>query len=164
MSADQTKLSDPQDSPVYRSPLETRSAASRSRDLRPGLIIAARDKHRLDLLLDSAAAERSWEATYFLAAELDRAKVVEARQVPPQVVTMNARVRYRDESGGQIREAVLVYPGDELDAPDHLSVLTLKGALLLGLSEGQSMYRANGTGPGTGVTVLKILSQPALEH
>jgi regulator of nucleoside diphosphate kinase len=74
-----------------------------------------------------------------LAEELDRADIVPLEHVPDDVVTMHARVRYLDETTGDTREVMLVYP-DEADASQgRISVLSPVGAALLGLAAGQSI-------------------------
>ena len=74
-----------------------------------------------------------------LHAELDRAIVVPADAVPPDVVTMNSRVRYVDEHSGVCREIELVYPENADIADAKVSVLAPVGTALLGLEVGQSI-------------------------
>ena len=50
-----------------------------------------------------------------LAPELDRADIVPFRAVAPDVVTMNSRVAFEDETTGEFRIVTIVYP-DEADA------------------------------------------------
>jgi regulator of nucleoside diphosphate kinase len=74
-----------------------------------------------------------------LQAELDRADVLPAAEVPEDVVTMHSKVSYVDESNGERRRVTLVYP-EEADVPaGRISVLAPVGAALLGLSRGQSI-------------------------
>jgi len=49
-----------------------------------------------------------------LEAELDRADVLLAAEVPDDVVTMYSRVPYLDQTTGERRSVTLVYP-DETD-------------------------------------------------
>lgn len=82
-----------------------------------------------------------------LAEELDRADIVAPEHVPDDVVTMHAQVRYVDESTGEQRSVVLVYP-DEADASHgRISVLSPVGAALLGLATGQSIEWTFPNGP-----------------
>ena len=71
-----------------------------------------------------------------LERELRRAIVVSDEAVPPDVVTMGARVVYSDETAGERHTALLVYPW-QARGPGALSVLTPAGTALLGLSVGQ---------------------------
>jgi regulator of nucleoside diphosphate kinase len=93
------------------------------------LIISDKDYIRLARLENSA----------LLAYELSRAYVVPADQVPTNVVSMNARVTYLDESNGLRREVELVFPEDANVEHGKISVLSPVGLALLGLREGQSI-------------------------
>ena len=63
-----------------------------------------------------------------LEAELDRADVLRAAEVPDDVVTMHSRVRYLDETTGERRSVTLVYP-DETDVErGRISVLAPVGS------------------------------------
>jgi regulator of nucleoside diphosphate kinase len=78
-----------------------------------------------------------FENNSLLKNELNRADVVPADQVPPNVVGMNSRVTYLDENNGISREIELVYP-EEADWKDgKISVLAPVGLALLGLSVDQ---------------------------
>lgn len=72
-----------------------------------------------------------------LRAELERAIVVEADDMPAGVVTMYSHVRYRDEHTGESRHVQIVYPEDADVARGRISVLAPVGAALLGLETGQ---------------------------
>jgi regulator of nucleoside diphosphate kinase len=74
-----------------------------------------------------------------LEAELDRADVLHAADVPNDVVTMHSRVRYLDETTGERRSVTLVYPHETDVASGRISVLAPVGSALLGLSEGQTI-------------------------
>jgi regulator of nucleoside diphosphate kinase len=94
-----------------------------------------------------------------LAEELDRADIVPLEHVPDDVVTMHARVRYLDETAGDTREVMLVYP-DEADASQgRISVLSPVGAALLGLAAGQSIEWDFPNGPRR--LRVEAVSQPA---
>ena len=47
-----------------------------------------------------------------LAAELEPAVGVEPYRIPPDVVTMDPRVRFEDKSTGEIRDVTIVFPSD----------------------------------------------------
>ncbi|HPO74832.1 MAG TPA: GreA/GreB family elongation factor, partial [Armatimonadota bacterium] len=47
-----------------------------------------------------------------LAAELDRARVVTAAEVPPDVITMDSQVQLEDLDTGQEMVCTLVFPED----------------------------------------------------
>ena len=71
-----------------------------------------------------------------LAAELNAADVVDSAVVPPDVVTMNSRVLFEDETIGERREVTIVFP-QQSDASGRVSVLAPVGTALLGLAAGQ---------------------------
>lgn len=74
-----------------------------------------------------------------LERELVRANVVPREEIPEDVVTMNSRVIFENETTGGRREVTLVYPGNaDIDA-GRISVLVPIGTALLGLRVGQSI-------------------------
>jgi regulator of nucleoside diphosphate kinase len=74
-----------------------------------------------------------------LENELLRAHVVSREAIPRDVVTMNSRVVFENETTGERREVTLVYPGRaDIDA-GMISVLVPVGTALLGLRVGQSI-------------------------
>jgi regulator of nucleoside diphosphate kinase len=127
------------------------------RDVPPTIVVTRPDYERLSKLADAAMQTVSGEQ---LAAELDRARIVEADEVPPDVVVMHARFVFRDDLNGTTRTVSLVYPGEENVDEGRISVLTPMGAALLGLSEGQSIAWEGRGGVPRSLTVLKLLSQP----
>lgn len=93
-----------------------------------------------------------------LRAELERAVVVPAHAVPPDVVTMNSRVRLRD--GRRTWTMTLVFP-DQADPEEGcISVLAPLGAALLGCRVGQRVeFRVPGGGARS-CDILSVLYQP----
>lgn len=127
----------------------------------PSLVIPVPD---FRILRKVATGVRGGEAptttAAWLAGELDRAAVVAPHVVPRDVVTMHARVEYRDDVTDQVGRMTLVYPGEEHWDVKCVSVLTPLGAAVLGLSEGQSIRWRTPSGGTRGVTVLRVLFQP----
>ena len=74
-----------------------------------------------------------------LFGEIDRAEIHTPTTLPRNVVTMNSYVTFADEGSGGTHEIQLVYPGEADIQQSRISVLTLVGAGLIGLSEGQSI-------------------------
>ncbi|WP_234084503.1 nucleoside diphosphate kinase regulator [Azonexus sp. R2A61] len=96
-----------------------------------------------------------------LRAELERAIVVPVESMSPDVVGMHSRVRYCDESSGQLREVELVYP-DEVDiAAGRISVLAPVGAALIGVSVGQTIDWPFPDGRPRTLRVVEVLPPPA---
>jgi regulator of nucleoside diphosphate kinase len=72
---------------------------------------------------------------------------------------MRATVRFRDDAAERIETATVVYPGEEADGADRISVVTPTGAALIGLSEGQSIEYEADDGRAGHLTVLQVLAQ-----
>ncbi len=100
--------------------------------------------------------DRPYLAT--LAAELDRAVVVAADALPPDVVTMNSRIRLRD--GRRTWTMSLVFPENADPEEGCISVLAPLGAALLGCRVGQHVtFRVPG-GAERSCDILSLLYQP----
>ena len=83
--------------------------------------------------------ERSPDVAGKLCEELDRADVVAAEDLPPDVVTMDSEVEFVDERSGGRRKVQLVWPRDANMDENRLSVLTLVGAGLIGMRAGSAI-------------------------
>ncbi|MEO8506625.1 MAG: nucleoside diphosphate kinase regulator [Betaproteobacteria bacterium] len=99
-----------------------------------------------------------------LAAELDKALIVDARRAPRDLVTMNSRVRYQDESTGEIREITIVYPQDSNPSAGDVSVLAPVGTALLGLTVGQSIHWPFPDGGSRDLRVVEVIRQPEADE
>jgi regulator of nucleoside diphosphate kinase len=95
-----------------------------------------------------------------LAAELNAADVVDPASVPPDVVTMNSRVLFEDETTGERREITIVFPQDSDASAKRVSVLAPVGTALLGLAVGQSILWPFPDGTSHCLRVLRIAYQP----
>ena len=122
----------------------------------PRIVVTSTDMERLRTLIDTTAGDKA-DA---LDAELLRAEVVEPTQVPPDVVTMNSRVVYRDEETGETREVTLSYPKDASLEQGRISVLAPVGAALLGLSVGQEIDWQLPGGKTKRLHILSVTYQP----
>jgi len=101
---------------------------------RPSIYLTQDDLERLSDLLDAQGGRFAK-----LEGELARATVVPREEVPHDVVTMNSRVLFENETTGVRREVTLVYPREaDIDA-GKISVLVPVGTALLGLRVGQSI-------------------------
>jgi len=94
-----------------------------------------------------------------LQGELARAIVVSDEAVPADVVTMDSRVAYTDESTGVSREITLVYPHESDGTQGRVSVLAPVGTALLGLSAGQSIEWAFPDGRRRRLTVNRVVQR-----
>jgi len=71
-----------------------------------------------------------------LKAEVDRAVIVEANDIDPDVVTMNSKVRILDLDTGEELEYTLVYPLSADFSQGKISILVPLGTALLGFRKG----------------------------
>lgn len=71
-----------------------------------------RSSEDLIVSVDDYVRLRELVADHALAEELELAIVVPSDRIPKDVVTMNSRLIYADESTGQTREVELVYPSE----------------------------------------------------
>jgi len=94
-----------------------------------------------------------------LEGELAAARVVDPRAVPPDVVTMNSRVRLVGTASGRSTVRRLVFPTEEDDAPENLSVLQPLGTGLLGRRVGDTV-RADGSDEERRYEIAGLLYQP----
>lgn len=125
----------------------------------PHIVISTLDFNRLDLLLDSMPSKQA-PTKDALADELSRAAIVEPWAMPPRVVTMHSRVRFRLGGSREELSRTLVYPKDAGDTGDKLSVLSPVGGALLGLSEGDCIEWPHPDGRTISVEVLEVVYQP----
>lgn len=123
--------------------------------LRPPLLMSAEDHSRLSSLAE-AIARRNPLVARLLTEETDRADVVPAGQVPAGTVAMGSVVEYRDETTGEERRVRVVLPPEADLAEGRISILSLVGAGLIGLSEGQSIDWPAGDGRLRRLTVLRV--------
>lgn len=97
-----------------------------------------------------------------LEHELGRAIVVSEEAVPEDVVTMNSRVLYVDETTSERRFVTIMFP-DEADAgAGRISVLAPVGSALLGLSIGQAIEWPFPDGTTRRLRVEDVSFQPEL--
>src|SRR3546814_12189785 len=75
----------------------------------------------------------------FLLAELDRAIVVQPKDLPKDVAAMNRRLIFR-RGDAAAENRVLVYPHQYHPTGQYLSILSPLGVALLGLREGSRMF------------------------
>ena len=113
------------------------------------LIVTETDRTLLTLIGRHPELERA----------LARASVVPAAEVPPEVVTMNSRLTYADETARVRGTVQLVYPGQGT-AGGRLPVTSALGTALLGLREGQEIEWHSPLGGRRRLRVEAVLFQP----
>ena len=71
-----------------------------------------------------------------LAAELARAEIVDAHDIPPDVITMNSRAELLDLDTGERMEFTLVFPNEADIEASKISILAPLGTAMLGYRVG----------------------------
>jgi len=123
------------------------------------IVVSWLDLERLERILDRLPAAQA-NARDALLGELERAELVEPWDMPPDVVTMNSRVRFRFAGSEEDVTMTLSYPKDMHDSGEQLSVLTPVGTALLGLRVGGSITWQRPGGGSFEATVLGVEYQP----
>jgi regulator of nucleoside diphosphate kinase len=126
---------------------------------RPNIILSATDAERLERLLESLP-DSAFPGKAELEAELDRADILETKDMPPNVVTMNSTVRFKVASSSEEFCLTLVYPKDVDQSGGTISILAPVGSALLGLSEGDEIEWPKPGGGTLRVHIDEILYQP----
>lgn len=124
----------------------------------PDIIMGESEYEKLSELAE-AAVRRAPEVANALLLELERATVVDALKLPPDVVRLGSRVTYRPD-GGEEQRVSLVLPAAADISAGKVSVLTPIGTALIGLSAGQTISWAGRDGQPHRLQVLAV-EQPA---
>lgn len=95
-----------------------------------------------------------------LEIELERAKIISDMEVPPDLVTMNSRVRFLNIQDNKEMIATIVYPHDANFADGKISVLASLGSALIGLRAGQEINWMFPDGKTRTLKILEVLYQP----
>lgn len=125
----------------------------------PRIVISELDLERLEKLLEQTPDD-AFPGKAELERELDRAEVVEPKDIPSTVVTMNSTVRFRVTSSDEDFRLTLVYPRDVDPDGGTISILAPIGSALLGLSEGDEMDWPRPGGGTLHVKIEEIIYQP----
>ncbi len=126
---------------------------------RPNVVISSLDADRLESLLDSLP-EQAFPGKAELEDELARADIVDPKDVPETVVSMNSTVRFRVESSSEEFNLTLVYPKDMDSSGEKISILAPVGSALLGLSRGDQIEWPKPGGGLLRVRIEEIIYQP----
>jgi regulator of nucleoside diphosphate kinase len=126
----------------------------------PSIYLTQNDLDRLTDLLEAYAAGSGGRRFDKLEDELVRAIVVSREQIPSDIVTMNSRVVFEDETTGERRDVTLVYPGNADISAGRISVLVPVGTALLGLRVGQSIEWELPSGQKRRYRVIDVPYQP----
>ena len=95
-----------------------------------------------------------------LELELDRAKIISDDVVPPDLVTMNSKVKFLNLHDNKEVTITIVYPSDANFAEGKVSVLASLGSALIGLRVGQEINWMFPDGKSKKLRILEVLFQP----
>lgn len=101
--------------------------------------ISRYDLERLKELIEVAKRFGNENQQAYLAeleSELESAKVVSPREVPPDLITMNSVIRLRDLDTGQESVCALVFPRDAESKRENTSILSRLGTAIIGARVG----------------------------
>ncbi|NLV25446.1 MAG: nucleoside diphosphate kinase regulator [Deltaproteobacteria bacterium] len=96
------------------------------------------DLGRLENLLGKIDMTKSRDTSHLedLEFELGRAEIVDPKKIPPDVITMNSRVRLLDIDSEEEKVYTLVFPHDADPKENKISILAPIGTALLGYRVG----------------------------
>ena len=105
------------------------------------IYITEPDYQRLSGLIDRTRERSNTDREYLnkLEAELDRAEVVNPKDIPADVITMRSRVRLKDLVSGETNTYSLVFPTEADFAEGKISVLAPIGTAILGYKRGDTI-------------------------
>jgi len=109
------------------------------------IYVTIQDLHRLKVLLQavtSPAYELAGQQRKYLESlsqEIDRAEVVDRKDLPQGVVTIQSRVRYQDLESGKEDEVTLVMPEQADYSQRLISILAPIGTALFAYREGDEL-------------------------
>lgn len=126
---------------------------------KPKVILSELDAERLEKLLSTLPAN-AVPGKSDLEAEIARADIVDPKDMPPNVVTMNSKVKFRISSSVEEFSLTLVYPKDVDESGGTISILAPVGSALLGLSQGDEIEWPRPGGGVMKVRIEEILYQP----
>lgn len=103
------------------------------KEQRSPIYITHEDMKKLRALLSSASIpERDQECIAELEEELDRAIIVESKDIPRQVITMNSKFCLRNLENDKLHVLTLVYPHEADISKGKLSILAPVGVAVIG--------------------------------
>jgi regulator of nucleoside diphosphate kinase len=100
------------------------------------IFITKYDATRLRALIESSGEGRHKAYLEKLGKELDRAKIVSAKKIPHDVITMNSKVRLKDLDTHEEMTYSLVFPDKANIAENAISILAPVGTAMIGYRVG----------------------------
>ncbi|HRH75030.1 nucleoside diphosphate kinase regulator [Zoogloea sp.] len=124
--------------------------------MKPEIIVSNNDLERLEGLL-SKPPTRNRSDLDGLRAELERARIVEADELPANVIAINRRAHFRELHSGREYELTLAWPHEADAAQGRVSIFSPAGSALLGLTAGQEIDWQTPEGHAIQLRVLEVL-------
>ena len=134
----------------------------RKKSQKPGNIyITEPDYQRLSGLIELTRERNGVDREYLnkLEAELERAEIVDPKQVPADVITMRSKVRLKDLVSGEANTYSLVFPPEADFSEGKISILAPIGTAILGYKRGDTIEWPVPSGVRR-IKVAEILYQP----
>jgi len=105
------------------------------------IYITSFDMSRLEELLEVASDFSARDNKHLdeLSKELLRAEVVDSKSIPPDVITMNSKVRLLDLNTKDEKTYTLVFPSEANIDEDKISILAPIGTAMLGYHVGDTI-------------------------
>jgi len=105
------------------------------------IYITEPDYQRLSGLIEITRERNGADREYVnkLEAELDRAEIVDPKQIPADVVTMRSKVRLKDLISGEANTYSLVFPTEANFSEGKISILAPIGTAILGYKRGDTI-------------------------
>lgn len=105
------------------------------------IYITEPDYHRLSGLIEITRERNGVDKEYLnkLEAELDRAEIVDPKQIPADVITMRSKVRLKDLVSGEAITYSLVFPTEANFSEGKISILAPIGTAILGYKRGDTI-------------------------
>jgi len=125
------------------------------------LLIIQKDAERLRLLIRDRTSCDENEQSYLkqFVEELLRARIIDPKNMPPYVVTMNSLVKLRDMDSREFCLYRIVYPGGRESGKERVSVMAPIGMVLLGCRVGD-VVALPVSGGMRRLQIEKVLYQP----
>lgn len=125
-------------------------------------VITELDAARIRQLVARAAVSRDGIDPFLDLMEMltGQAHIVPGRCIPPDVVTVNSTVSFRDEATGAVQRVTLVYPHETSMAEGQISILSPVGRALLGVAVGRTAAVELPDGSAKEIRILELHYQP----
>lgn len=94
-----------------------------------------------------------------LNAELDRAVIIDSREIPADVITMNSQAHLEDMETGEEMRFTLVFPESADSQQGKISILAPVGTAMLGYRTGD-VFEMQSPGGVRKLKIVRVLYQP----